>query len=143
MGEIRPGLARKPLAARLGLMPGMRVAFFHAPATYPALLGKLPEDLNVIGTGGGLDVVHYFTRHRQALASALPGLKSRIKPAGAIWISWPKQAARVKTDLDENVVRHLALQQGLVDVKVVAIDATWSGLKLVIPLRLRPQEEQA
>ena len=84
-----------------------------------------------------MDFVHYFTANRQALASALPGLKARIKPNGAIWISWPQSSSGVKTDVNENVVRHLAAQQGLVDVKVVAVDDVWSGLKLVIPRRRR------
>ena len=86
---------------------------------------------------GPFDLIHVFERERAALAAGLPGLRARLAPAGMIWVSWPKQAAKLPTTLTEDVVRGLALAGGLVDIKVCAVDATWSGLKLVIPRALR------
>lgn len=131
------GYSQKPLPQKLGIKPGMRIQIAHAPAGYAKLLGALPKRVRLVTRGNDIDLIQYFCRQRQALASVLPGLKSRMTPSGAIWISWPKRSSGSITDLDENVVRHLALQQRLVDVKVVAINETWSGLKLVIPKRFR------
>jgi hypothetical protein len=85
---------------------------------------------------GPFDVLHAFFAERAALDAALPHLDA-LQPAGMIWISWPKKASGVTTDLTEDVIRSIALDRGLVDVKVCAVDETWSGLKLVIPLRER------
>lgn len=133
------GYSGKPLAAKLGITPGAKVAWYHAPPGYARRLGPLPSGVRLVSQGSGLDLIQYFTANRQGLASALPGLKARIVPHGAIWVCWPKQTSGVKTDLNENIIRHLAIQQGLVDVKVIAVDAIWSGLKLVIPRALRPR----
>ena len=81
--------------------------------------------------------MHVFERDRAALAGALPALREKLAPAGMIWVSWPKRASGVPTTLTEDVIRALALARGLVDVKVCAVDAVWSGLKLVIPKTLR------
>ena len=89
------------------------------------------------GLKGPLDAVHVFAVERAKLKRALPRLLKRLSPAGMIWISWPKKAAKVDTDITEDVVRADALPLGLVDVKVCAIDDTWSGLKLVIRKELR------
>ncbi len=132
------GYSGKTLAKKLGFKSGMRAAFYHAPRDYQTMLGKLPQNVRLVGQGKDLDFVQYFCRHRQALASALPGLRARIKPGGMIWVSWPKRTSGVTTDVNENIVRHLAIQQGLVDVKVAAVDDVWSALLLVIPRRLRP-----
>lgn len=87
---------------------------------------------------GPVDIVHVFERELGALAAGLPALRERLAPAGMVWVSWPKRASKVPTTLTEDAIRALALASGLVDVKVCAVDATWSGLKLVIPLALRP-----
>lgn len=131
------GYSHRTLAQKLGIKPGHRVAFLHAPRGYHRAMGTLPPGVRVVSQGRELDLLQYFSAHRQALASVLPGLQSRLKPSGALWISWPKETSGVATDLSEMVIRHLALQHGLVDVKVIAVDATWSGLKLVIPKVLR------
>ncbi|MDO8560155.1 MAG: DUF3052 domain-containing protein [bacterium] len=127
------GYSGKPLRQKLGLKPEMRVALYHVPEKLRGVFRKLPTGARLVTQGSNLDYVHYFCVHRQALAAALLGLKTRLRPAGMLWVSWPKKGSGVVSDVDENVVRHLALQQGLVDVKVCAIDSTWSGLKLVIP----------
>ena len=87
-----------------------------------------------------LDMAHVFTTHASALRKRLPACREAIAPGGMVWVSWPKKSSGVATDVTENVVRDTALSLGLVDIKVCAIDDTWSGLKLVIPRdqRARP-----
>jgi hypothetical protein len=134
------GYSGTPLPSKLGIKPGQRIAFVDAPPAFAAALGELPEGAGPLRTTprGPLDLVVAFFVERRALARRLPRLIAALDPAGALWIAWPKRAARVKTDLTEDVVRELALGAGVVDVKVCAIDATWSGLKLVIRVRDRP-----
>lgn len=86
---------------------------------------------------GTFDLIHYFETDGAALVAALPVLRDRLTPAGMLWISWPKKASKVPTTITEDVIRNAALKTGLVDVKVCAVDAVWSGLKLVIPLAQR------
>ncbi len=132
------GYSTRPLAAKLGLKPGMRVALVNAPADYLTALGPVAERLvRCEPTATGLDVVQFFVTEQSALADALLVLVSALAPHGALWICWPKQAARLPTDLREGAVRAAGLAAGLVDVKVAAIDATWSGLKFVRRLRDR------
>ena len=83
------------------------------------------------------DVIHYFAVSVSQLSKDIKQLKGEMETNGAIWISWPKKSAHVKTDLGENVIRDIALENGLVDVKVCAIDEVWSGLKLVVRLKDR------
>jgi hypothetical protein len=138
MSPKAAGYSGTPLAKKLGIKAGSRLWARHAPASYKRLLMPLPEGVAISSrTGNDLDLVHLFTKSRKELAAALPGLLKNIKRDGAIWISWPKQASKVATDITEDVVRELALPLGLVDVKVCAVDETWSGLKLVIRLRNR------
>ena len=86
---------------------------------------------------GDLDFVHLFTDGRSTLAKEMPKLRDSLKPNGTLWISWPKKSSGVRTDLDENIVRDIGLKAGLVDVKVCAVDETWSGLKFVFRLKDR------
>lgn len=118
---------------------GARVRVVDAPRGYRTLLGTLPRGVKWSRNAGRgpYDFVHVFTRESAGLARRLQELKRRIEPNGTIWVSWPKRASKVKTDVTEDVVRAAALQVGLVDVKVCAVDDTWSGLKLVIPLKER------
>jgi hypothetical protein len=128
----------RPLSAKLGLRPGMRAAWPHAPANFAALLGELPEGVRVLGAPRApLDLVVCFATRRAQLAERLPRLREAIRPEGMCWAAWPKRASGVATDITEDVVREVALPLGLVDVKVCAIDATWSGLKLVVRRELR------
>lgn len=128
------GYSGKPLATKLGLKDAMR--FFignHPGSEYDQELGSLPPGLIRVATlENDLDLIHFFTTRLDELRSALPDLMGHIKPAGMIWISWPKKSSGVPTDLDESKVRGLALGIGLVDVKVCAVTDIWSGLKLVI-----------
>jgi hypothetical protein len=134
------GYSGTPLPRKLGIKPGQRIAFLDAPPAFAEALGELPAGAGKPRTtlrGGRLDLAVAFYVERRKLEQRLPRLIAALDPAGALWIAWPKRASRVETDLTENVVRHLGLAAGVVDVKVCAIDATWSGLKLVIRLRDR------
>lgn len=131
-----------PLPRKLGMKPGSRIAIVHPPAGFGATLGVLPPGVSASGdvdAGAGLDLVLFFTRSADELRARFAALSGAIHPAGMLWIAWPKQASRVATDLTENVVRDVALERGMVDVKVCATDATWSGLKLVYRLADRPK----
>ena len=86
---------------------------------------------------GPLDFIHFFTRKREDLEEGFPRLKRELSQKGMLWVSWPKGSSRVETDLDENVVREVGLKNGLVDVKICAVDETWSGMKFVYRLRDR------
>jgi hypothetical protein len=133
------GYSSTPLPNKLGIKPGMRVHVVSPPPDYAALLGVNPAVITSAEGDDALDFVHLFLDSRAVLEAALPALRARIAPAGMIWVSWPKKASKVRTDVTEDVVRDVALRNGLVDVKVCAIDATWSGLKLVIPVAQRPR----
>ncbi len=133
------GYSGTPLPKKLGLKEGMRVHVAGAPTDYEALIGGWPADVVVLGSRGtGLDFVHVFVRQRKELATQLPKLRKRLQPAGRIWVSWPKRASKVPTDVTEDVVRAVAFPLGLVDIKVAAVDDTWSGLLLVIRRSERP-----
>jgi hypothetical protein len=124
---------------KLGIQPGFRIFVAGAPAGYETIVGELPAQTNVVGRlNGALDLIHIFASDRKALADKLAVYRDAIKPDGMIWISWPKKASGVPTDYADNVVRDVALPLGLVDVKVCAIDTTWSGLKFVTRRELRP-----
>jgi hypothetical protein len=132
-------LRGSPLARKLGIKEGHRVAFVSAPGGFDQLIGDLPEGVTVKSRlRGPLDVIVFFTKRRSQLARRLPTLRRAMDPAAGLWIAWPKRASGVDTDLTEDVVRELALANRLVDNKVAAIDDTWSGLRLVIRLEDRP-----
>lgn len=134
------GYSARPLIDKLGIKPAHRGAILDAPAGYLALLGDLPAGIIQRGElGSHLDFVQYFVMQRDALEQRFAGLKAALAPTGMLWISWPKRAAKLPTDLDENVVRAIGLAHGLVDVKVIAVDPVWSGLKFVYRLADRPQ----
>ncbi len=139
------GYSGTPLLKKLGYREGRR-----------ALFSALPQDLEMLATGPGFasvdrletlddpipagpyDVIHVFEKKREILEKKLPDLRAALDPSGMIWVSWPKKASGVKTTLHGNVVRTLILAAGLVDIKVCAVDAIWSGLKVVIPVADRP-----
>ena len=127
------GYSGTPLVRKLGIKPGMRVCVYGAPREYRQIVADLPADLSFAAVGDkDLDFVHVFTSERGELRRQLGVFRPAIRPAGAVWVSWPKKASRMETDLTEDVVRQEALSAGLVDVKVCAVDDTWSALKLVI-----------
>ena len=134
------GYSGTPLAKKLGITEGKRVAYPDAAPGFEELLGDLPVGVSVRSRlAGPLDVIVFFTRRRADLERRLPALRRAMDPAAGLWIAWPKRASGVDTDMTEDVARELALANKLVDNKVCAIDETWSGLRLVIRLRDRPE----
>lgn len=131
------GYSGTPLARKLGLKPATRVLELNAPAHFRALLPDAPADLVWLVRAGPFDCGIAFAASSAALRAIFAKLEPKLAQDGMIWIAWPKKAAGVKTDLDENLVRDIGLATGLVDVKVCAIDATWSGLKFVRRVRDR------
>ncbi|HJU38208.1 MAG TPA: DUF3052 domain-containing protein [Tahibacter sp.] len=131
------GYSGKPLWQKLGLKPGLRVRVVDAPSDYAALTGFDLGLAVMLARAGAFDFGHAFVRTRRELDAVLAKLDPLIDPAGQLWISWPKKASKVPTDITEDTVRELALPRGLVDVKVCAVDAVWSGLKLVRRKALR------
>lgn len=126
------GYSGTPLVRKLGIASDDRVAFPGAPDTFDATLGALPDGVHVKRIARGpLDVVVSFCGDRRRLAATFDRHRDAIVADGALWIAWPKRSSGVTTDLDGNVVRAFGLDHGLVDVKVCAIDDTWSGLKFV------------
>jgi hypothetical protein len=132
------GYSGTPLDRKLGIKPGHRVALLGAPEGFEGGTLVLPGGVAVRRRAGGqADVIVSFHTRRAELQRRLPALRAMMEPAAGLWIAWPKRAARMDTDMTEDVVREIALPTGLVDNKVCAIDATWSGLRLVIRLRDR------
>ena len=127
------GYSGTPLVKKLGIKSGFRLALLHAPANYHDLLGELPADLTIDRAlnGSDYDFIQAFYVWRADYEAEFAQLKAAIHTGGMIWISWYKKAAKMPTDITEDVVRDVALAGGLVDVKVAAVDAQWSGLKLV------------
>ena len=132
------GYSGTPLPRKLGIGPDSAVLLDGAPDGFT--IADLPAGVRLSRrTGPGpYDVIVCFCPDRARLARRWPVLHARTTPAGALWIAWPKRASGIPTDLDENVVRHHALTHGRVDVKVCAVDDTWSGLKHVVRSRDRP-----
>ncbi len=132
------GYSGTPLAQKLGFKPGMSIHTINPPSNYLKTLGPLREAVVQAKTARGpLDAVHVFTTSKRELERRLPRFIAALKPAGMLWVSWPKKAAKVETDLTEDVIRAIAIANGVVDVKVCAVDEVWSGLKLVRRLKDR------
>src|SRR5262245_25607259 len=132
------GYSGTPLVKKLGLKMGMTFHGVNLPSDYFELLGELPPNLKKVGRlQGSLDFIHVFAKETESLAQLLPKCMNQLQPNGTIWVSWPKKASKVQTDITEDVIRDVALPLGLVDVKVCAVDNVWSGLKLVIRKELR------
>ena len=127
------GYSGTPLSKKLGIKPGSRLFVAGAPSDYRKLVKPLPEGVQIAQRmSADVDLAHLFTMRRTDLAAKLRSTLAKLKPDGTIWVSWPKKASRVPTDITEDTIRDVALPMGLVDVKVCAVDETWSGLKLVI-----------
>lgn len=136
--SARSGYSGTPLARKLGIKPGHRVLVHGAPDDYARLLAPLPEGV-VFARRAGLDVdlVHLYATAREDLATRLASLRKALRADAALWVSWPKRASKVATTITEDTIRELALPLGYVDIKVCAVDAVWSGLKLVVRKELR------
>jgi hypothetical protein len=134
------GYSGTPLVNKLGIKPDFDVAFVNAPENFAKQL-ELPAGVNIKSAlkSKDLDLIIAFVTSQKTLTSAFVQYSARIKPAGMFWVSWPKKASGVQTDLNENIVRDIGLASGLVDVKVCAVDEVWSGLKFVFRLKDRPK----
>lgn len=133
------GYSGPPLVRKLGYKPGVVALLIGAPADYRTWLTDLPDDITFANAplAGSVDLVHLFSTRLNDLQEQLACARSAMKSDGAIWVSWPKKASRVPTDVTEDVIRRLALASDLVDVKVCAVTETWSGLKLMVRKALR------
>lgn len=131
------GYSGTPLWKKLGLKEGQAAAAINAPEGYHDVLLDGAPAADWAPPRTGVDFIHFFTVHRAEMEDLLPELMALMARDGMIWVSWPKRAAKVPTDMTEDVIREVALPLGLVDVKVCAVDDIWSGLKLVIRKELR------
>ena len=125
------GYSGTPLIRKLGIKEGMRLSVLNAPIEFWAEIGKVPEVEAIGKPAKDMDFILYFVDNKKDLKREFKKLAKTIRKDAMIWISWPKKASKVTTDLDEGVVREIGLAAGLVDVKVAAITSTWSGLKFV------------
>ncbi|MDH2345078.1 DUF3052 domain-containing protein [Bradyrhizobium sp. SSUT77] len=136
------GYSGKPLVQKLGIKPGFCIFVDGLSVAYADVVGELPDDVRIANTARApLDMVHVFATEAKGLAAGLRFYRKAITPDGMIWASWPKKASGVATDVTETVVRATALANGLVDIKVCAVDEVWSGLKLVIPVKDRAKKK--
>ena len=132
------GQSGAPLAKKLGLRDGQRVWFSGMPESVQEEIGEYALELTFVGDPAkGIDAGHIFVTQRAELERLLIALRQQIAVDGQVWVSWPKQAAKVPTEVTDDTIREIALPLGLVDTKVCAVDETWSGLKLVIRKELR------
>jgi hypothetical protein len=132
------GYSGRPLAKKMGIKESTRVVALQAPEGYPGLLEPLPEGVTILSDlPAQASFIHFFSSDRADLEARFPRLKTALDKNGTLWISWPKKASGAPTDLTGDVVRQVGLANGLVDVKVCAVDETWSGLKFVYRLEDR------
>jgi len=134
------GYSGTPLVKKLGIKEGFRVALVGAPDGFRVELEDLPTGVSFLtSVQGQLDFVLFFAKTRAELTRNFSRLAAKLKPAGMLWVAWPKKASGVATDLSEGAVREIGLDAGLVDVKVCAVNEVWSGLKFVIRVKDRPR----
>jgi hypothetical protein len=127
------GYSGTPLAKKLDFREGTRAFIWDGPADYRDLVAPLPPGVRFgKGLDSDTDMVHLFVKARVMLERALKTLRATLRPDAIVWVSWPKKASKVPTDVTEDVIRAVALPMGWVDVKVCAVDETWSGLKLMV-----------
>jgi len=132
------GYSGTPLAKKLGIKEGFQIKLVNPPDYYFQLFTDMPVNLNLTDDKiTRKDFIHFFTKQEKEFTAMLPDLKEQLVPNGMIWVSWPKKASKVVTDITEDIIRNYALKIGLVDIKVCAVDEIWSGLKLVIPVKDR------
>jgi hypothetical protein len=135
------GYSKTPLVRKLGIKSGFKLYVDQPPADYQKLVNPLPEQVELVKRlSGKVDMIHLFAREAERLRRKLADYRRKIVENGTIWVSWPKKASKVPTDISEDVIRAIALPLGYVDVKVCAVDETWSGLKLVIRVENRLDE---
>src|SRR4051812_30327867 len=131
--EVMAGYSGTPLVRKLGIRPNEKIVALHPPDHYETLLEDLPEGATITNrVTAGAPFVHLFATRRADLEKQLTSLRTKLAEAGILWVSWPKKSSGVATDISEDTIREVALPLGFVDVKVCAVDETWSGLKLMI-----------
>jgi len=127
------GYSGTPLWKKLGIKDQTEICVSNEPSDYLKLVAPLPEGVKVVRRlARTTDLVHLFVTEKTRLARQLSTTLVKLKPDGVIWVSWPKRSSKVATDITEDTIREVALPLGLVDIKVCAVDDTWSGLKLMI-----------
>lgn len=132
------GYSGTPLAKKLGIKDGFKIRIVNHPKNYFDLFIDFPKNVEVLSDKNiKKNFIHYFTKSAKELSVDVAGLREEIVAEGMIWISWPKKASKVATDINEDVIRNIALANSLVDIKVCAVDEVWSALKLVIPVEKR------
>jgi hypothetical protein len=132
------GYSGTPLAKKLGIKPGFNILLINQPDYYLNLFTDLPKDISINkNTSAKKNFIHYFARNVKELVKDIPLLRDKIVSDGMIWVSWYKKSSKIPTDVTEDIIRDIALKNKLVDVKVCAIDETWSALKLVIRIKDR------
>ena len=132
------GYSGTPLAKKLGIKDRFKIRLVNQPAYYFGLFTDLPENVEIFTNKKNTkNLVHYFTKKASELYRDIKSLRQEIYPSGTLWISWPKKASKIETDVTEDIIRNVALANGLVDIKACAIDEIWSGLKLVVPVKDR------
>jgi len=134
---MNAGYSGTPLARKLGIGAGTKVFVQGAPHPYKEMIAPVPEGVTVSRNAGTAAVIHCFVTRRADLERNLQQVRKTMMSDAAVWISWPKKASKVVTDITEDIVREVCLPLGLVDIKVCAVDETWSGLKLMIRRELR------
>jgi hypothetical protein len=130
------GYSGTPLVDKLGIKPAARLQLVSEPKEFAGLLGGLPEGARV-ASRGTLDFAMLFVKSQSDMRKRFARLRDRLESNGMLWVAWPKKTSGVETDLTEGIVREFGLESGLVDVKVCAVDDTWSGLKFVRRLKDR------
>jgi len=132
------GYSGTPLAKKLGVKENHLIKLINIPDYYFNLFSDFPKEVRIATKEkSNIDFIHYFSTTEAALTKDIPTLKKQLVADGMIWISWCKKSAKIPSDITEDIIRDLALKNGLVDIKVCAIDEVWSGLKLVIPVKDR------
>lgn len=131
------GYSVTPLFKKLGIKPGYEMIIINEPAAYWEWLSPLPEGAIVKPKSDEVDFIHLFVKEWKVFEKEFVKNKKRLKKDGMFWISWPKKSSKVLSDLDETIIREFGIKNGLVDVKVCAVDETWSGLKFMFRLKDR------
>jgi hypothetical protein len=133
------GYSSRTLTEKLGIKSGMTIYFANMPSSVQGQI-KLPKGITMAAAllRDPVDFIHCFSMSRSELAKQFPIFVNSLSSDGILWVSWPKRAARMRSNLTEDIVREIGLANGLVDVKVIAVDETWSGLKFVWRLKERP-----
>src|SRR5260221_1423923 len=130
------GYSKKSLLEKLGIKKSISNCILNQSDNYSKLLGPFPQQTTInYELITKYDFIHFFTKCQELLKEEFPKLKKSLKPSGMLWISWPKGACNIATDLNENIIRSIGLKNGLVDVKVISVDEVWSGLKFVYRLK--------